>query len=185
MRHKRSLTPYLQEKDMKLTDICPLETWEALEKELFEKLNFQGSVFTPDGVRITGVKNFSNPLCPAIKAKEKGQTFICSAAHMNMTALAKNSRKSLVEECDAGLTKLMVPIFHDDEFLGVAGGCGLVAPGGEVDTFAVSRLAEMAEAQVVDLARSVPRVSDDTIAAAIDLIEKRISRILDACHQEA
>ena len=185
MRKDRSLAPYLQERDMKLTDICPLETWEALEQELFEKFNFQGSVFTPDGVRISSVKNFSNRLCPAIKAAEKGQTFICSAAHMNMTALVKNSRKPLVEECDAGLTKLMVPIFHGDAFLGVAGGCGLVAPEGEVDTFAVSKLAEMAETQVVDLARTVPRVSGDTIAAVIDLIEKRIRRILDACHQEA
>jgi ligand-binding sensor protein len=142
---------------MKITDICPLETWEALEKELFEKFNFQGSVFTPEGVRISGVKNFSNPLCPAIKATEKGQTFICSAAHMNMTALVKNSRQPLVEECDAGLIKVVVPIFHKDEFLGVAGGCGLLAPDGEVDTFAVSKLAEIQETKISDLSESIPQ----------------------------
>jgi ligand-binding sensor protein len=168
---------------MKLTDICPLETWESLEKQLFEKFNFQGSVFTPEGVRISGVKNFSNPLCPAIKAKEKGQTYICSAAHMNMTALVKNSREPLVEECDAGLIKVVVPIFHEDQFLGVAGGCGLVAPEGEVDTFAVSKIAEMPETQVTDLARTVPRVSADTIDAAVDFIQEQVRRILDTCRK--
>lgn len=170
---------------MKLTDICPLETWEALEKELFEKFNFQGSVFTPDGVRISGVKNFSNPLCPAIKAKEKGQTFICSAAHMNMTALVKNSRQPLVEECDAGLIKVVVPIFHEDEFLGVAGGCGLLAPEGEVDTFAVSKLAEMEETHVSGLSESVPRISAETIDAAVDFIRERVQRILHTCRKSA
>jgi ligand-binding sensor protein len=164
---------------MKITDICPLETWEALEKELFEKFNFQGSVFTPEGVRISGVKNFSNPLCPAIKANEKGQTFICSAAHMNMTALVKNSREPLVEECDAGLIKVVVPIFDEDEFLGVAGGCGLLAPEGEVDIFAVSKLAEMEEAKISDLSENVPRISADTINAAVDFIQERVHWILE------
>lgn len=172
---------YHQEYNMNLTDICPLETWENLEKELFEKYHFQGSVFTPEGVRISSVKNFSNQLCPAIKAHEKGQTYICSAAHMNMTAMAKNSGKPVVEECDAGLTKVVVPIFHKDEFVGVAGGCGLLATDDEVDTFAVSKIADMDEDHIKDLAGSVPRVSDDTIAAVTRFIQDRISRILASC----
>ncbi|MCF8092105.1 MAG: PocR ligand-binding domain-containing protein [Desulfotignum sp.] len=170
---------------MTLLDICPVETWEALEQELFEKFNFQGSVFTPDGVRITKVKNFSNQLCPAIKSTEKGQTFICSTAHMNMAAMAENARKPVVEECDAGLIKLVVPIFHKDEFIGVAGGCGLLARDGEVDTFAVSKTADMDEAHVADLAGSVPQVSDKTIAAAKDFIQDRITSVMASCRQKS
>ncbi|MFO7912711.1 MAG: PocR ligand-binding domain-containing protein [Desulfotignum sp.] len=169
---------------MELTDLCPLETWENLEKELFEKFNFQGSVFTPDGVRITDVKNFNNQLCPAIKATEKGQTYICSAAHMNMTAMAKNQGKPVVEECDAGLTKLVVPIFFENEFLGVAGGCGLLAEGNDVDTFAVTKIAEMDEALVTDLAGSVPRTSGDIITTVGTFIQERVAQILASCHQK-
>ena len=169
---------------MELTDLCPLETWENLEKELFEKFNFQGSVFTPDGVRITDVKNFNNQLCPAIKANEKGQTYICSAAHMNMTAMAKNLGKPVVEECDAGLTKLVVPIFLENQFLGVAGGCGLLTEGNDVDTFAVTKIAEMDEALVTDLAGSVPRISSDLIATVSTFIQERVEKILASCHQK-
>lgn len=169
---------------MELTDLCPLETWENLEKELFEKFNFQGSVFTPDGVRITDVKNFSNTLCPAIKAHEKGQTYICSAAHMNMTAMAKNLGEPVVEECDAGLTKLVVPIFFENEFLGVAGGCGLLAEGNDVDIFAVTKIAEMDEALVTDLAGNVPRISNDLIATVSTFIQDRLAQILASCHQK-
>jgi ligand-binding sensor protein len=169
---------------MTLLDICPLETWETLETDLHEKFNLQGSVFNPEGVRITTVKNFSNPLCPAIKSIEKGQTFICSAAHMNMNAMVKKSRDPLVEECDAGLTKLVVPVFHNDEFLGVVGGCGLLPEGEAVDSFAVSKIAGMDEADVTRLAEDVPHISVETIAAAIDFIQERIQQILDSCNSK-
>ena len=166
---------------MTLLDICPIETWEALETELYEKFNLQGSVFNPEGVRITQVKNFSNPLCPAIKAVEKGQTFICSAAHMNMTAMVKQSGKPAVEECDAGLTKLVVPIFYKDEFVGVAGGCGLLPQGESVDSFAVSKIADMDEAEVEKLASDVPPISRETITQAVDFIQERVQQILASC----
>ena len=169
---------------MELTDLCPLKTWENLENELFEKFNFQGSVFTPDGVRITDVKNFNNQLCPAIKAHEKGQTYICSAAHMNMTAMAKNLGKPVVEECDAGLTKLVVPIFYENTFLGVAGGCGLLTEGNDVDTFAITKIAEMNEALVTDLAGTVPRISSDLIATVSTFIQERVAQILASCYQK-
>ncbi|EMS81210.1 PocR ligand-binding domain-containing protein [Desulfotignum phosphitoxidans] len=170
---------------MTLLDICPLETWEALETNLYEKFNLQGSVFNPEGTRITTVKNFSNPLCPAIKSMEKGQTFICSAAHMNMNAMVKKSREPLVEECDAGLTKLVVPVFYKDEFLGVVGGCGLLPEGEAVDSYAVSKIADMDEAKVKRLGSDVPPVSPGTIAAAIDFIQERIQQILDSCDPES
>jgi ligand-binding sensor protein len=170
---------------MTLLDICPMETWEALETELYEKFNLQGSVFNPEGVRITSVKNFSNPLCPAIKAVEKGQTFICSAAHMNMTAMVKQSRKPAVEECDAGLTKLVVPIFYKDEFVGVAGGCGLLPPGESVDTFAVSKIADMDEDQVAQLGKEVPPISEETISQAVDFIRERLEQILTSCDSKS
>jgi ligand-binding sensor protein len=170
---------------MTLLDICPMETWEALEIDLYEKFNLQGSVFNPEGVRITGVKNFSNPLCPAIKAEEKGQTFICSAAHMNMSAMVRRSRKPLVEECDAGLIKLMVPIFYKDEFVGVAGGCGLLLQGGSADSFAVSKIADMDEAEVSRLSAEIPDISEETISQAVDFIQERIRQILTSCTEHS
>lgn len=163
---------------MELTDICPLSKWEALENEIFTKFNFQGSVFNPGGIRITDVKNWSNDLCPAIKSTDKGQTYICSVAHMNMSTIAKNTHASVEEECDAGFAKIVVPIYHEDEFLGVAGGCGLIGEDGEVDTFAVTKIADMDEAQVETLAKDLPVISAKRMAEATEFIETQVSRIL-------
>lgn len=163
---------------MELIDICPLSRWENLENEIFEKFNFQGSVFNPQGIRITQVKNWSNKLCPAIKSTEKGQSYICSVAHMNMSAIAKNTQAKVVEECDAGFSKIVVPIFFQDEFIGVAGGCGLVAEDGEADTFAINKIAEIDETQVEKLAQDLPIISAEEMTAAASFIETQVTQIL-------
>lgn len=163
---------------MELTGICSLYRWEALANEIFTKFNFQGSVFNPGGIRITEVKNWSNDLCLAIKSTDKGQTYICSVAHMNMSTIAKNTQASVEEECDAGFSKIVVPIYLEDEFLGVAGGCGLIAEGGEADTFAVTKIADMDEAKVEALAKDLPVISAKKIAEATEFIETEVSRIL-------
>ena len=163
---------------MELTDIGPLSRWEELENAIFEKFNFQGSVFNPKGIRITQVKNWSNKLCPAIKSTEKGQSYICSVAHMNMSAIAKNTQTTVVEECDAGFSKIVVPIFFQDEFMGVAGGCGLIAEDGEADTFAVNKIAEIDETQVEELAKDLPMISAEDMDAAASFIETQVTQIL-------
>ncbi|WDP89905.1 MAG: PocR ligand-binding domain-containing protein [Desulfobacter sp.] len=168
---------------MELTDICPLSTWEELENAIFKEFNFQGSVFNPDGIRITQVKNWSNPLCPAIKSTEKGQSYICSVAHMNMNAIAKATGATVVEECDAGFSKVVVPIIVDGEFLGVAGGCGLVSEAeGEADTFAVTKITGMDEEKVDALAKDIPVVSESKMEAAINFIESEVARLLAEHH---
>ena len=177
---------------MELTDICPLSAWETLENEIFEKFNFQGSVFNPEGIRITEVKNWSNQLCPAIKSTEKGQSFICSVAHMNMTAIAKNTGATVVEECDAGFSKIVVPIYLEDEFLGVAGGCGLVAEDGEADTFAVTQMAGIDESRVEALAKEgIMAVSSYTVfdidietKSGVDLVSTYFREVVEICVKE-
>ena len=163
---------------MKLTDIAPLETWARIENESFEKFGMQSSVFNVDGVRITDTKNWSNRLCPEIKATDKGQTFICATAHMNMANEARQTRKPVIEECDAGLGKIVVPIFVGDEFVGAAGGCGLLLQDGEVDAFAVNKIVELAEDRVADLSGGIPVITNETAEALCRFFTEKIEDLV-------
>ena len=107
---------------MKLTDIAPIKIWLELEQKINKRSGLNASVFDVAGVRITDFKRWANKLCPVIKADEKGQNYICAVAHQNIAAQAKRTRRPVISECDAGLMKLVVPIFIGGEFLGVAGG---------------------------------------------------------------
>ena len=117
---------------MELTDILSVEAWAQFEKELSERFHLNCTVYKSDGISITGKQNFCNKLCPEIKATDKGQAFICAVAHMNLANQARDECRPVIEECDAGFGKLVVPIFVDGEFLGAVSACGLLLDGGEL-----------------------------------------------------
>jgi len=110
---------------MNLTDIAPLERWMKLENDINARSGMDANVFDIKGYRISPQKHWANRLCPAIKETDKGQSFICAPAHMNLAAQAMRGRATVIEECDAGMIKLVVPIFVGEEFIGAVGACGL------------------------------------------------------------
>lgn len=144
---------------MKLTDLAPLAKWVELEKKVHQKSGLDVNVFDTNGYRISEVKNWANRLCPEIKATDKGQSFICAPAHMNIAAQAKRSGKPAIEECDAGMLKLVVPIFLDDEYIGAVGACGFLLDNGEVDSFLVNKMTDISEDQVDRLADGIPVIT--------------------------
>lgn len=163
---------------MELTDLLPLEEWKEFEKEITERSDLDANVFNTDGIRITDYKNWANRLCPAIKATDKGQSYICAVAHMNLSAQAKQTRKSLAEECDAGLVKVVVPIFVKDEFLGAVGACGFLLDDGEVDPFLINMTIGMDEEEIERLSEGIGTISSEKAQSLINYIEEKISRII-------
>ncbi|MBU4317351.1 MAG: PocR ligand-binding domain-containing protein [Proteobacteria bacterium] len=163
---------------MELTDILPLEQWKALEKEINEKSGLDVNVFNPSGYRITDFKNWANKLCPAIKDTSKGQSFICAVAHMNISTMAKQSGKPVIEECDAGLMKLVVPIFVKEEFIGAIGACGHVLDDGEADEFLINKITDIPEETVASLGQTIPRIPMEKAEALVEYIKTKLEEIL-------
>jgi len=163
---------------MKLTDLLPLEKWKALEKDVTRRSSLDANVFNTDGIRITDYKNWANRLCPAIKATDKGQSYICAVAHMNLAAQAKQTGKSLIEECDAGLLKIVVPIFVKDEFLGAFGACGVLPAEGEVDPFLINMTTGIDEQEIERLSADIATITSDQAQSIATYIENKIDGIV-------
>jgi ligand-binding sensor protein len=164
---------------MELTDLLPLEKWKELEKEITRRSRLDANIFNIDGIRITDYKNWANKLCPAIKATDKGQSYICAVAHMNLSAQAKQTKESLVEECDAGLVKIIVPIFKKVEFLGTVGACGFLLDGGEVDSFLVNMTTGIDEEDIKRLSADIETISTEKAKTVLSFIEEEVSEILN------
>jgi ligand-binding sensor protein len=163
---------------MELVDLCSLETWAELERDIYERSGLRSSVYNVQGIRINAGHPWPNRLCPAIKAIPKGQSFICATAHMNIANMARQERRSVIEECDAGMIKLVVPIFYEDTFLGAVGGCGHLLDDGAVDTFLVNKITDLPEEEVERLAEGIPSISSQKAREVADFIQQRIGRIV-------
>lgn len=163
---------------MELTDLLPLEKWTQIENEIHEHSGLESNVFNTDGIRITDNKVWVNRLCPAIKATDKGQSFICAVAHMNLANQAKDEKRPVIEECDAGLMKIVVPIFVDGNYIGAVGACGLLPAGGEVDSFLVNKMTDIDEANIEALCEDLAVIEKNSAEEVAQFIWEKIEAVV-------
>ena len=163
---------------MELTDILSKEAWTVFEKELYDRFHINCTVYNTSGVGVTGKPNWCNRLCPEIKANKDSLAAICAPGNQNFMAQAKQTRKAVIGECDAGLIKIAVPIFSDDEFLGTAGGCGLLPPGGELETFMIEKTAGLSEEEIAGLCEGMGSMTQEQAEEMATFIEKKITEFM-------
>jgi len=159
---------------MELTEILTKEEWAAFEKELFDRFQINCTVYNTDGIGVTGKPNWCNRLCPEIKGNKDSLAAICAPGNQNFMARAEKTRKPVIDECDAGMLKIAVPIFNDDEFLGTAGGCGLIPVGGEVETFLIEKTAGLTEAEIAGLCEGIGTMSEEEAQEMAAYIQEKI-----------
>jgi ligand-binding sensor protein len=121
---------------------------------------------------------WSNELCPKIKGDQRGLSQICALANQTMAAKARETRLPVIDECDIGLAKVVVPIYADGEFLGTMGGCGRLFEDGEIETFLVSKTIDCPEEEVENLAESVGRISRSDTQGLADYLLGRVHEIV-------
>jgi ligand-binding sensor protein len=164
---------------MKLTDLLSLEKWTEFEKEVHARSGLDASIFNTDGIRITDYKKWANRICPVIKDNDKGQAFICAVAHMNLATQARRTKIPVIEECDAGLLKLVVPLFVEDQFIGAFGACGLLLDDGEVDTFMINKTIDTEEETLEELSSGIDAITSKAAASLARFIENRLAEIVN------
>jgi predicted Fe-Mo cluster-binding NifX family protein len=164
---------------MALTDILSKQGWSQFEKTLFDRFAINSAVFDRSGNRVTGKPRWCNRLCPQIKANPDSLAAICAPANHHFMAQAQKNRKPVIGECDAGLIKICVPIFVDQEFMGTAGGCGRLPEGGTVETFLVAKTMGLSEAQVCGLCYGMGTITQKKAREMTTFIETWIADRVD------
>lgn len=169
---------------MKMTDLLSKEEWAEFEREFKTKTGLNSNVYDPDGFTFTGAKKQgANKVCSTIRSKPEALQSVCSVAHQNLAQIARNTKAPVVGECDIGLLKICVPVFVNDEFLGVVGGCGHLLEGSEVDTFLIHKLTGLEESEVAELAndvKEIPQAEGDSVAAEM---QEWVQATVDSSHK--
>ena len=97
----------------------------------------------------------------------------------NIAGMARDSGKPAIVECDAGLLKLVVPIFVYDEFVGAVGACGVLLDDGEADAFMIEKTVGMDEAKIESLSGDIKSITTEEAEALAEYIRGRIDDIID------
>jgi ligand-binding sensor protein len=161
---------------MELTDIMPADEWKKLADEIYQKFGFNGTVYKIDNMILAKSDEWSNKLCPTIKSGEA--KIICASAQSGLSKIVQEKKNSSTSECDAGLTKFLIPIFVENEFVGMVGGCGCLNEDSHVDSFYVSKM--LKKEDVSDLSETVRTITKEDLLKAIQYVQERINRALKA-----
>jgi len=162
---------------MKLTDIAPKETWQQMVKEICEKFTVNCGVQNIDNVVFCPPVGWANKACPLIKGNENGR-LVCASAQQNLSGKAKNSKKTFIGKCDVGFTKFVTPIFYNDEFLGTAGGCGVLLEGDKLDDFYISKILNLSEKEDKELIKDVKILSTYDLEKNVKYLEEALLKII-------
>ncbi|MDI6796035.1 MAG: PocR ligand-binding domain-containing protein [Desulfatibacillaceae bacterium] len=166
---------------MQLIEIMPSDGWASFEKDLHDRFNINCTIFDSKGKGLSGAKLFANSLCPAIKGNPDSLSAICMASNQNLSARARNSQSSVIDQCDAGMVKIAVPIFLDGDFLGTVSVCGVLPDDGEVESFLINKTANLDEEQIEALAQDVGRLTHQEAVQIKDFIEERLEVLCRVC----
>lgn len=157
---------------MELTDIMPKEKWVELQNELYERFQLNADVMDKEGKRLAG-NTWGNELCKGIREDSKGLGAICVPAGMMFVHMLQEG-EPFVEECDAGMARVSIPIKVDGELVGAIGGCGLVVGDGEVDEFTIEMMSGLDAEQITHMAKTVPTATDEKVKEIQEYIQKRL-----------
>ncbi|MBG0777349.1 MAG: PocR ligand-binding domain-containing protein [Desulfovibrionaceae bacterium] len=162
---------------MKMTDLLPIATWRALEQEIHESYGFNAAATDAEGFRLSDWENWANEICPMVKSVPEATMAICSVVNQTFLAELRATGKPVIDECDAGLCKVSVPVLHAAELVGTVGGCGLMLEDGEVEEFLVTKTTGRSEAEVAEAATRVRRISRERAENFASWLAERIAAL--------
>jgi ligand-binding sensor protein len=169
---------------MKLTDIMSTAAWEQFENSLFDRFQMNIAVYEASGTALSGRPHWCNRLCPAIKANQESLAAICAPGNQYFMARVRQTRKPLIDCCDAGFIKIAVPIFVGDAFLGTAGGCGRLPAGGAVEIFLLEKTMGLSKARIAGLCEGMETMTAAEAEAMAAFVERRIAHFVDQFQKE-
>ena len=118
------------------------------------------------------------PVCALVRATADGVAAVCSPTSGFFSSQAAATGEPVVDECDAGLVKICVPILARGVHEGDLNACGLLAEDGEVETYLVSKAAGVPETEAEHAARNMQVADRKCVDAAANLLTSAVQDLI-------
>lgn len=148
--------------------------WLAVGRELHDRFGLNPSINDAQGHPLATNDHWANALCPAIRGSNQGFSPVCISAGEHFAKLLRTSGKPVVEECGAGMLRIAVPVFVNQEFVGSLGGCGKVCDGGDVDEFMIRKVTGLELEQIRTRAASVASITWGETDEIVEFLEEKV-----------
>ncbi len=158
---------------MSVYDIKSRTYWQKILDDICEKSGMPAALVDEKNV-VLQASGERNPLCSKIRSNNESLSFICSQTQQYMTHQAKTTGEPIIDACEAGMLKVLIPLFLDAVFVGSITACGSSIPGEEVETFAIAKSTKMDENKIIPLAKMIPEADQNLVKDIAQLLFQKI-----------
>jgi len=155
-------------------DLNSRETWQELLDETQSAVSMPAALLDPDNI-ILQSSGERNELCREIRSRDKAKPVICGQSQQFMAKMARTQKSSVVEICEAGMAKLVVPVFHDQNYLGSITTCGSKLPEPEIETYLIEKATDIGEHTIAEMAEKVPIVQKEQLQQLAEDLFRRLN----------
>jgi ligand-binding sensor protein len=148
--------------ELSVYDVDSRENWQKLLDGTQSSLGLPIALLDPDNV-ILQTSGERNELCKEIRSLKKAKPVICGQSQQFMAEMARTQNASIVDICEAGMAKFVVPVFKDENYLGCITTCGCMLPETKVEAYLIEKAAGIGENTIVEMAEDIPIVQKEQL----------------------
>ncbi len=160
---------------MSVYDIKSEEEWQKILDDLCKESEMPAALVDKKSV-VLQVSGERNPLCLKIRSNNESLAFICGQTQQFMVKKAKSTQEPVIDPCEAGMLKFLIPLFFDSEFVGSITVCGSCVPGEEIETFAIAQSTKMNEDEIRPLVKQVCEVDQEKVTGVAQRLFHEIQK---------
>jgi ligand-binding sensor protein len=141
------------------------QEWQQILDDLWGELGLPAALMDREN-KVLQTSGERNPLCATIRDNGEALSFICGQTQQFMSERARRTKKPVIDMCQAGLVKLVVPFFVNSTWAGTVTACGAVCPGEEIERYLIGRSTNAGEKYIDSLCEEIPEIEREKIAQA-------------------
>ena len=142
---------------MDVYDIKSEEEWQKILDDICRELGVPATIFDEKN-KVLQLSGERNELCRRIREDNEGFTFICGQSQQYMAEQARTTKKPVVDACEAGMAKFVIPLWHNGQWVGSLGACGACLSGEEIEEFMIQKNAKINEKTIEMIKNDVPKL---------------------------
>ena len=162
---------------MNLFYIKSEEEWQQILDDLSEALSMPTALVDPHSF-VLQESGERHELCKAIRANKESLIGICAKTQKFMAKKARATQRPVTVSCEASMSKCLIPVFSDGEFMGSVVVCGTAIPEEEISPAMIAESINTSEDEINRMIKQIPVVDKEEVA-------KVSNRVFEEIHSDS